>query len=173
MPRTVWISFCRCRRRQPAPTADIAIDDVGIAVEVHVPDLRGDQRLGQHLARCAASSSSSRANSLAVRSIRLPWRCTRQRWKSSSRSASCRVVLLQLLAAPAQQGAHLGEQFDEGERLLRRRRRALFEAAPRPLRHRGQSGTAPVQSSRPPCLRAGSTPAPSRPGGMTSRISRS
>ncbi len=37
--------------------------------------------------------------------------------------------LLQLLAAPAQQGAHPGEQFDEGERLHQVIVGALFEAA--------------------------------------------
>ena len=37
-------------------------------------------------------SSSSRPNSLAVRSMRLPARLTRRRSKSSSRSATCRLV---------------------------------------------------------------------------------
>ena len=70
MPRAVWISlgskpssiFARKRRIATC-------DDVGIAVEVHVPHLRGDQRFGQHLA-APAQQQFQQGELMAVRSMR-------------------------------------------------------------------------------------------------------
>ena len=57
-----------------AEAADVDIDHVGVAVEVHVPDLLGDERPRQARRPARRASRVSRLNSLGVRSS---WRPAR------------------------------------------------------------------------------------------------
>ena len=98
-----------------AEPADMDVDHVAVAVEVHVPDLLGDQRPRQHLALAAGQQREQ--GELLRRQVEPPVGPRRRAAQQiDPQVADGDDLRLPRRAAP-KDGADAGEQFREGERL--------------------------------------------------------
>src|SRR5690606_33956258 len=96
-----------------AQAADRDFDAVGIAVEVHVPHLRGNQRLGQYFA-LAAQQQFQQGKLLGREVDALAVAFYPAADQVHAQVGQLQAGFLRRAAATAQQAAHSGQQFGEG-----------------------------------------------------------